>query len=519
MTWQPYAGVPAIVALHERRLRATTRSGTAASSTTRSAPAGSTASRTSPRRACCAWTSPTGDAVLVLRRRRTRCRRRALRRRDVRPASPRANRPAARRFASALAARGRRVPGAPRRRARPSSPAIRGSPTGAATRSSRCAGCASRPAGSTTRARSCSSGPGRVRGHAAEPLRRSGRRARVQLRRRLALVRGRRARLPSRASRPTGGSSARATCARLERAVRAILDGYVRGTRYGIRVDDDGLLAARRAGRAAHLDGREGRRLGRDAAHRQAGRDPGALAQRAPDRASAFTGEYGRSASAGCAAFADALLERGRGLPATTWSTSTTWPDASTRPSGPNQIFAVGGLPFPLLDGDAGARGRGRRRARGSDAARPAHARPRTRPATGARYEGGVPRATAPTTRARSGRGCSGPFVEAWVRVRGGDAGGAARGARALPRAAARRISTTPASATSPRSPTPSPAHARGAARSRRGRSARRCGSIYTSSCPAGVAAAAGLEALQRMSPARDPGPRPRRPRRPTRRA
>ncbi len=42
-----------------------------------------------------------------------------------------------------------------------SSPAIRGSPTGAATPSSRCAASASRPAGSTTRATSCSSGPAR----------------------------------------------------------------------------------------------------------------------------------------------------------------------------------------------------------------------------------------------------------------------------------------------------------------------------------------------------------------------
>ena len=52
-----------------------------------------------------------------------------------------------------------------------------------------------------------------------------------------------------------------------------------------------------------------------------------------------------------------------------------------------------------------------------------------------------------------------GPFVEAWVRVRGDDAGRQARGARALPRPAARPPRRRPASATSPRSPTAMPPH------------------------------------------------------------
>ena len=61
-----------------------------------------------------------------------------------------------------------------------------------------------------------------------------------------------------------------------------IVDWHVRGTRYGIAVDPGGRAAARRrTGRAADLDGRQGRRLGGHAAHRQAGRDQRAVVQRA----------------------------------------------------------------------------------------------------------------------------------------------------------------------------------------------------------------------------------------------
>ena len=76
---------------------------------------------------------------------------------SLRPAAPVGAR-APRAVRDAARARRRRVRGAARLRERRSSPAIPGSPTGGATRSSRCAGCASRPAAWTTRGRSCSSG-------------------------------------------------------------------------------------------------------------------------------------------------------------------------------------------------------------------------------------------------------------------------------------------------------------------------------------------------------------------------
>ena len=64
--------------------------------------------------------------------------------------------------------------------------------------------------------------------------------------------------------------------------LRDIIDWHVKGTRYGIARGSGRRPAARgRARRAAHLDGRQGRRLGGDAAHRQAGGDQRAVVQRA----------------------------------------------------------------------------------------------------------------------------------------------------------------------------------------------------------------------------------------------
>ena len=105
--------------------------------------------------------------------------------------------------------------------------------------------------------RSCSSGPAAVsEGHAAEPLPRRGERARIQRRRRLALVRDRRARATS-SARPPARRVAAPTARALRDAVEAILDRLRRAARAtASALDDDGLLARGRAGRAAHLDGR-----------------------------------------------------------------------------------------------------------------------------------------------------------------------------------------------------------------------------------------------------------------------
>ncbi len=56
-----------------------------------------------------------------------------------------------------------------------------------------------------------------------------------------------------------------------------IVDCHLRGTRYGIKADPRRPAECGRGRRAADLDGRENRRLGGDAAHRQGGGNSGAL--------------------------------------------------------------------------------------------------------------------------------------------------------------------------------------------------------------------------------------------------
>ena len=65
--------------------------------------------------------------------------------------------------------------------------------------------------------------------------------------------------------------------------LKDIIDWHVRGTRYNIRMLENGLLECRGAGRAVDLDGRPRRRLGGYAPVWQAGGDSGPLVQRAQD--------------------------------------------------------------------------------------------------------------------------------------------------------------------------------------------------------------------------------------------
>ncbi len=151
-----------------------------------------------------------------------------------------------------------------------------------------------------------------LRGHAAEPLSRFRRAARVQRGRRLALVRGRGARVPARRAPAAGAGRA----------------GGGRGAGAGGRADPRGLSRrhplrhphgrgrpdrGRGARRAADLDGRQGRRLGGDAPDRQAGRGPGTLAERAQDRPRHLEG-LGRDPLSGARLLPATLLERAAGL-------------------------------------------------------------------------------------------------------------------------------------------------------------------------------------------------------------
>ncbi len=104
-------------------------------------------------------------------------------------------------------------------------------------------------------------------------------------------------------------------------ALDEIVSRHRAGTRFGIRVDADGLLDAGRSGPATDLDGRKGRGLGGDAAPRQARRDQRALVQRPVPLIGMATSarrrglRARRSGATDEAVFQSALLVRGRRLP------------------------------------------------------------------------------------------------------------------------------------------------------------------------------------------------------------
>ena len=305
----------------------------------------------------------------------------------------------------------------------------------------------------------------------------------------------------------------------LQNAFGAILSGYARGTRYGIRADADGLLAAGRARRPADLDGREGRRLGRHAAYRQARRDPGALDQRPEDRRRLFR-RLPRPARAGDRVLRKAFLERGGGLPPRR---------RRRRPSSRHRRLDPPAQPDlrrrrpPVPPGDGRARAADRRRGRvpPRNAARTAHPAART-PGLPPALRRGAARArrrlppgdrlAVPPGRFRRSLG---------PRARAAAPKSSARRASASWRRSS-PTSTRPASATSPRSPTPTRPTPREAAPSRPGRSASSCGSIAWSSpsrpsptppsSPSGLDTPAGARHPRSGHDRQEGRPRPRAP-------
>jgi predicted glycogen debranching enzyme len=203
----------------------------------------------------------------------------------------------------------------------------------------------------------------------------------------------------------------------LHRAVDAILDGYTRGTRYGIRCDADGLLAAGEPGvqltwMDARVDGRVvtpriGKPVEVQALWLNALRIGGTFSkQRLPvfrAGSRAFRSRFWSDAGGHLYDVVDVDHRAGA-------------VDASFRP---NQVLTIGGLPFPLL--------RGARARRVVDAVEKrllarlglrtlAPDDPRYVP----QYEGGVRERDAAYHQGTAWPWLMGPFAEAWVRVRGG---------------------------------------------------------------------------------------------------
>ncbi|MBI2059495.1 MAG: glycogen debranching enzyme family protein [Nitrospirae bacterium] len=203
---------------------------------------------------------------------------------------------------------------------------------------------------------------------------------------------------------------------RLVSAVRAILDGYARGTRYGIHQDHDGLLACGETGTQltwmdARVDGRPVTpRIGKPVeiqalwlnAVRILGELEGGSLGPFESLQKTFRARFWNSGRGCLFDVVDVDHEPGRN-------------DAGLRP---NQIFAVGGLPFSLLDRNAATQVV---EVVENRLLTPMGLRTLAPGESGyaARYEGGVHQRDGAYHQGTVWPWLMGPFVEAWIRVRG----------------------------------------------------------------------------------------------------
>jgi predicted glycogen debranching enzyme len=208
--------------------------------------------------------------------------------------------------------------------------------------------------------------------------------------------------------------------AALTSAVAAIVSGYAAGTRFGIRMDDDGLLAAGVPGQQlTWMDARVGAReitprtgkpveiqaLWYNALAVAGGRDPQWLTLM-PRVRTAFLARFWNSASGTLADVVDVDHVRGTR-------------DDSMRP---NQIFAVGGLPLALV---SGTQARRIIAAVETELLTPAGLRSLTpqHPSYVPHYAGGPAVRDAGYHQGTVWPWLFGAFVEAWVRAHGDCAG------------------------------------------------------------------------------------------------
>jgi len=205
----------------------------------------------------------------------------------------------------------------------------------------------------------------------------------------------------------------------LQTAIDAILAGYSEGTRYGIRMDEDGLLAAGIPGvQLTWMDAKVGDwvvtpRIGKPV-------EVEALWLNALWIASRFNERWQEPYQRGAASFRRRFWNQQGGclFDVVDAEHQAGKVDAAFRP---NQIFAVGGLPISLLDGEP---------ARAMVAAveqrllTPLGLRSLApgEPGYAPRYHGGVRQRDVAYHQGTVWPWLMGPFVEAWVRVRGAGA-------------------------------------------------------------------------------------------------
>ncbi len=204
----------------------------------------------------------------------------------------------------------------------------------------------------------------------------------------------------------------------IRNAINSVLAAYCEGTRYGIRMDDDGLLAA--GGPGLQLTWMDAKvddwvvtpRVGKPV-------EVQALWLNALRIGSDRDDQWGVIFKRGVESFHERFWNGALGRlydvvdvghrPGTT--------DAAFRP---NQILAVGGLPFPLLDGDPA---RAVVDSVDSHLYTPMGIRTLAAADPGYRghYEGGVVDRDGACHQGTAWPWLLGPFVDAWIRVRGGD--------------------------------------------------------------------------------------------------
>jgi predicted glycogen debranching enzyme len=209
---------------------------------------------------------------------------------------------------------------------------------------------------------------------------------------------------------------ATADLAVLQAAIEAILAGYAAGTRYGIRMDDDGLLAAGAPGvQLTWMDAKVGEwvvtpRTGKPV-------EVQALWLNALRIGSTFAERWAQPYERGCAAFRERFWNVAGGYlyDVVDVDHQRGKVDALFRP---NQIFAVGGLPVALLDG---ARARQVVDAVEARLLTPLGLRSLAPDESGytPRYVGGARERDAAYHQGTVWPWLIGAFVEAWVRVRG----------------------------------------------------------------------------------------------------
>jgi predicted glycogen debranching enzyme len=203
----------------------------------------------------------------------------------------------------------------------------------------------------------------------------------------------------------------------LRDAVEAILEGYSRGTRFGIRMDSDGLLSAGEPGvQLTWMDAKAGDwvvtpRIGKPV-------EVQALWINALRIGAVLNQRWVQIAKAAADSFAQRFFDAERGYLYDVIDADHR-PGAIDRALRPNQIFAVGGLPYQLMEGE---------RAKSivdvveARLLTPAGLRtldpddPRYQP----RYKGGPRERDAAYHQGTVWPWLMGPFVEAWIRVRGG---------------------------------------------------------------------------------------------------